>query len=275
MIGKLPDISEIDCSKGEEINAYGQLLISSLHENGRIVFGPRFTKRQTRILPRAKEWLRLVEQNIGRVSVTHRSEMTDRYNMLYRFVYRTEPDMNFLNRVRWSVVEALRKGTQNIDLAQAMWLISFALRTSPTFDPAGTAQRLYDSIMRNWVADFLLTGNFLDMPYAEAVQRATTLIREDLSRFVADQSSIKQAVASRISLLFGNLIQKDADTLKAMTLYLRISKGIHMEPGLTTTLTAKILDILSMMPRLSRFERMAYASEREIMTSNSSFVSST
>ncbi len=266
MVKKIPDISEVDFKKGDEVCGFGQLLISSFHEKGRIVLDGQFSYHQAKLVSIAKEWLRRVEIHIDQVGVKHRASIIDQYNMLYRLVLRVAPDLNFVNRVKYSVVEAILKGNKDIDLAQAMWMISFTLRTSRTFDFNGTAQRLHDSILKKWYDDFAKTGNFLDMSQKEALQRGMTLIREDISHLTGNPRKVKEAVAARISLLFNNLLDKDADTLMTMMMYLRFAEGRYVDNGESDRLSLEILDLLSVMPQLNKFDRMAFACDYKILT---------
>lgn len=50
MAEKFPDISEIDITNGEDVKGFGRLLISILHENGRIVINAMPSVRRLKIL---------------------------------------------------------------------------------------------------------------------------------------------------------------------------------------------------------------------------------
>lgn len=261
MTEKFPDISEVDVTNGEDVKGFGKLIISLLHEKGRIVIGGTPSARQKKLIAIAELWLDMVKKNVARLGVEHRTLLMDRYDILYRYVYHSMPDMAFVNSQRYSVVDGIVGGNKDIDLAETLWMITFALQHSKSFDFLGRAKKLHDSTLNAWVKEFESTSNFFDMSKDKAVRRALTLIREDVKPHIENTEVFKQAVAARISLLFNDFLSKDLKTLESMLIYLAFAQGKYVDKEIAKSQTKEILSLLSVMPQLNRFDRLAYAND--------------
>lgn len=71
----------------------------------------------------------------------------------------------------------------------------------------------------------------------------------------------KQAVAARISLLFSDFVSKSSKTLESKLIYLVFTQGKYVDKDIAKTQIKKILRLLSVIPQLNKFDRMAYANE--------------
>lgn len=263
MATEFPDISTVDVSNGADMIGFGRLIVSRLHENGRIVFTNAPSRRQKKIIDITKLWLSEVEKQVDKLGVQYRTLLLDIYDFLYRYVYHDAPDASFLNRHRSIVVDAFLNGNKEIDAAETVMMISIALQRSKTFSFINRAINLHDSLLRMWVNDFTKSGSFFDMSLNDAVRRALVLIREDLKSLVADQKIFKQAVVNRISLIFNNFIEKDSKTLEAMLTYLSMAKGSYISIEKADSFSREILQLLCIMPEVNKFDRMAYACDIE------------
>lgn len=266
MAEKFPDILKVDVTDGDDVKGFGRLLISLLHEDGKIQMFGTPSARQMKLMAIIEQWLVIVYENVEEIGVEHRAILMDRYDMLYRYACQSVPDMLFINRQKYSVVESLLKGNKKIDVAETLWMIDVALRQSKYFDSAGKAKKLYDTVLSSWVDDFLSTGNFLSVSQNEAVRRALTFMKEDIRPYTDNPETVKKAAANRISLLFDDLTSKDSKTLESMLIYLMFAEGQYVEMDLAKSLMTKILNLLSVMPQVNRFTRQAYANDLKIQT---------
>ncbi len=268
MTEKSPNISEVDVTNGNDLNGFGRLLIWLLHENGRIQMYGTPSARQKKLIPIIEQWLVMVRNNVGMLGAEHRTILMDRYDMLYRYVCSSTPDLSFINQQRYSVVDAIINGDKRIDIAQAIWMITFALRQSEKFDFLDRAKNLHDTVLKSWVDDFTASDNFFDIPSDEAVKRALTFLREDIVPFTDCSDTIRKAAAARISLLFNDLNNKDSKTLESMLVYLTFAEGEYIEADIAKAQIADILGLLSVMPQVNRFDRLAYANDLKIRKEN-------
>lgn len=268
MAEKFPDISKIDVTSGDDVTGFGRLIISLLHENGRIVVNGKPSARQRKLMAITESWLDIVWENVGLLGAEYRAILMDRYDILYRYVYRSIPDMAFIDSQRYSVIESLIKGNKKINIEETLWMIASLERESRRTGDLTKAKKLYDSILKSWVDDFVATGNFLDMPQNEAVGRALAILREDISRFTDTPKTVKKLAADRISLLFNNFKTKDSKTLESMIQYLAFADGLYVDSELARNQIIEILRLLSIMPQVNRFDRQAYANDlkRELAT---------
>lgn len=149
-----------------------------------------------------------------------------------------------------------------------MRMISGSLQRSKTFDFHNKAKNLYDSTMKAWVDEFRSSSNFLGLSLREAVDRAMTFLKADLKPFAPDPALFTSVVANRISLIFRNFIEKDSATLESMLMYLWFADGLYVKPEEAKYQKIEILKVLSIMPDLNRYSRMAYANDLKIQTEN-------
>lgn len=253
---------------GDDVKGFGRLLISLLHEDGKILMFGTPSARQQKLIEIIEPWLEMVSENVDEIEVEHRAVLMDRYDMLYRYAYRSVPDLDFVNRQKYSVVESLIRGNKKIDVAETLWMINIVLHQSGNFDPLGKAKRLHDTVLKSWVDDFVSTGNFLSVSQNEAVRRALTFMKADLRPFADNPMAVRKAAADRISLLFNDLTSKDSKTLESMLVYLMFAQGQYVEDDMAKSLMVKILNMLSVMPQVNRFSRLAYANDLKILTDN-------
>lgn len=270
MFPGIPGISEVDPADGADMNGFGRLLVSLLHEDGVIRIGAAPSPRQERLMSVARSWLALVRGNVGRIGAEHRTMLMDRYDLLYRCVNLSMPDMTFIDGQRLSVVEAVAAGNKEIDLAETVWMVSSVMQRSGTSGFRDKAKPLRDSVLKAWVSEFESTGNFLGISQSEAVRRALTLVREDITPFIGAPEAFRQAVAARISLLFQDFPSKDTKTLESMLVYLTFARGRYLSEDQADVQRKDILRLLHLRPDLNRFDRLAY-SHLDVMNGGAHF----
>lgn len=227
----IPDCGALDYADAPAVTGCGRLLLALLQRTadyGCGLVGPQVSTLP--LLRQARTWLDRTERSIGAIAPAALADMTEVYDLLHRLVRRAPAPGSIMASCAMRAFKARVSDTGSISESQLMRLLSERLRMR---DAAFFDKPLlwYSLTLSDWHRATAATGRFpASTPRAEAIARAATLLREDLTACCGSrQGAYKQLLADAAL----------ADFAPAVA----ISHGFDMENGYGDIDNGRGLDI--------------------------------
>lgn len=193
----IPDCGALDYADAPAVTGCGRLLLALLQRTadyGCGLVGPQASTLP--LLRQARTWLDRTERSIGAIAPAALPDLTEVYDLLHRLVRRAPAPGSIMASCAMRAFTARISDTGSISESQLMRLLSERLRMR---DAAFFDKPLlwYSLTLSDWHRVTSATGRFpASTPRAEAIARAATLLREDLTACCGSrQGAYKQLLA--------------------------------------------------------------------------------
>lgn len=193
----IPDCGALDYADAPAVGGCGRLLLALLQRTadyGCGLVGPQVSTLP--LLRQARTWLDRTERSIGAVAPADLADLTEVYDLLHRLVRRAPAPGSVMADCAMRAFRARVGATSPVSESQLMRLLSERLRMR---DAAFFDKPLlwYSLTLSDWHKATAATGRFpAATPRAEAIARAATLLREDLTACCGSrQGAYKQLLA--------------------------------------------------------------------------------
>ena len=193
----IPDCGTLDYADAPGVTRCGRLLLALLQRTadyGCGLVGPQVSTPS--LLRQVRAWLDRTERSIGSIAPAALADLTEVYDLLHRLVRRAPAPGSVMADCAMRAFRARVGATSPVSESQLMRLLSERLRMR---DAAFFDKPLlwYSLTLSDWHKATAATGRFpASTPRAEAIARAATLLREDLTACCGSrQGAYKQLLA--------------------------------------------------------------------------------
>ena len=193
----IPDCGALDYADAPAVTGCGRLLLALLQRAAD--YGCGLVAPQVSTLPllrQARTWLDRTERSIGAIAPAALADLTEIYDLLHRLVRRAPAPGSVMADCAMRAFRARVGSTSPVSESQLMRLLSERLRMR---DAAFFDKPLlwFSLTLSDWHKATSATGRFpAATPRAEAIARAATLLREDLTACCGSrQGAYKQLLA--------------------------------------------------------------------------------
>lgn len=270
----IPDCGALDYADAPAVTGCGRLLLALLQRTAD--YGCGLVAPQVSTLPllrQARTWLDRTERSIGAIAPAALADLTEVYDLLHRLVRRAPAPGSVMASCAMRAFKARISDAGSISESQLMRLLSERLRMR---DAAFFDKPLlwYSLTLSDWHKATAATGRFpASTPRAEAIARAATLLREDLTACCGSrQGAYKQllADAALADFLSDECVCDNADdyelvsgesdpaALTAMLRLLGAARSAYIPADTADALELRIHSRLAASPLLTPSDRLSH-----------------
>lgn len=267
----IPDCGALDYADAPAVGGCGRLLLALLQRTadyGCGLVGPQVSTLP--LLRQARTWLDRTERSIGAVAPADLADLTEVYDLLHRLVRRAPAPGSVMADCAMRAFRARVGATSPVSESQLMRLLSERLRMR---DAAFFDKPLlwYSLTLSDWHKATAATGRFpASTPRAEAIARAATLLREDLTACCGSrQGAYKQLLADAALADFapasslpdpadGNYGESDPAALIAILRLLGAARSAYIPADTADLLELRIHSRLASSPLLTPPDRLSH-----------------
>lgn len=267
----IPDCGALDYADAPAVTGCGRLLLALLQRTAD--YGCGLVAPQVSTLPllrQARTWLDRTERSIGAIAPAALADQTEVYDLLHRLVRRAPAPGSIMASCAMRAFKARISDACSISESQLMRLLSERLRMR---DAAFFDKPLlwYSLTLSDWHRVTSATGRFpASTPRAEAIARAATLLREDLTaccgsrqgaykQLLADAALADAALASSLpDPADGNYGESDPAALTAMLRLLGAARSAYIPADTADAIELRIHSLLASSPLLTPPDRLSH-----------------
>ncbi len=267
----IPDCGALDYADAPAVTGCGRLLLALLQRAAD--YGCGLVAPQVSTLPllrQARTWLDRTERSIGAIAPASLADLTEVYDLLHRLVRRAPAPGSVMADCAMRAFRARVGATSPVSESQLMRLLSERLRMR---DAAFFDKPLlwFSLTLSDWHKATSATGRFpAATPRAEAIARAATLLREDLTACCGSrQGAYKQLLADAALADFvpasslpdpadGNSGEADPASLTAMLRLLGAARSAYIPADTADALELRIHSRLASSPLLTPPDRLSH-----------------
>ena len=255
----IPDCGTLDYADAPAVTGCGRLLLALLQRTadyGCGLVGPQVSTPS--LLRQVRAWLDRTERSIGSIAPAALADLTEVYDLLHRLVRRAPAPGSVMADCAMRAFRARVGATSPVSESQLMRLLSERLRMR---DAAFFDKPLlwYSLTLSDWHKATAATGRFpASTPRAEAIARAATLLREDLTACCGSrQGAYKQllADAALADFLSDECVCDNAD---AMLRLLGAARSAYIPADTADLLELRIHSRLAASPLLTPPDRLSH-----------------
>lgn len=257
-ISLIPDCQTVDYADADAISGCGHLIAALMQRTPEYSCGSEPTVASTPVVKAAKEWIRLVEDNVGFLPVTKVIEALSDFDLIYRLVYGRPAPRNFLNTNYLRVFDARIHGNYRIEESWLVRVISDGLNCR---DKIYLNQPLkWRSLtLGTWIEEVQNNGRFVNADAGEALRRVSQIVSTDLFAFCgSQQEAFKQRLVRTYLPLTEKIADMDSITQKSLLMFIRSIYGKYLDSDTAWELETEIMTHLSTSPSLTPHDRQAY-----------------
>lgn len=261
----LPDIPEIGRINGREVAAYTHLLLALLQRSDRFCCGTAPAAYTRALLPKAKAWIKKIEDSVALVPADGLVAALEGFDMLHRIAFGCPASGDFTGRCYMAAFEARAAGGRSVADTDLFRAVAERLhqRDKAFF---GRPMLWYVDTLERWHKACCRTGAFSGIPLHTALRQADLLLNEDLFAFEGSRQEIlKQNLAAHYAgcVLAGDAYDNDGDTLRAKLAFLRGNRRSVASPSQASEAEQRLLCALAISPDIPAHDRRAFALDAE------------
>lgn len=257
-ISLIPDCRTVDYTDADAISGCGHLIAALMQRTPEYSCGSEPTVASTPVVKAAKEWIRLVEDNVGFLPVTKVIEALSDFDLIYHLVYGRPAPRNFLNTNYLRVFDARIHGNYRIEESWLVRVISDGLNCR---DKIYLDQPLkWRSLtLSAWIEEIQNNGRFVNVNADEALRRVSQIVSTDIFAFCgSQQEAFKQRLVRTYLPLTEKIADMDSITQKSLLMFIRSIYGKYLDSDTAWELETEIMTHLSTSPSLTPHDRHAY-----------------
>lgn len=257
-ISLIPDCRAVDYTDANAISGCGHLIAALMQRTPEYSCGSEPTVASTPVVKAAKEWIRLVEDNVGFLPVTKVIEALSDFDLIYRLVYGRPAPRNFLNTNYLRVFDARIHGNYRIEESWLVRVISDGLNCRDKIyldQPLKWRSLTLDA----WIDEIQNNGRFVNVNADEALRRVSQIVYTDLFAFCGSrQEAFKRQLVQTYLPYTEKIAEMNSITQKSLLMLVRSICGKYLDSDTAWELETEIMTPLSTSPSLTPHDRHAY-----------------